>query len=180
VIELQFVLGSGLSSQLIAWWGSGYGGYSHVDSVLKDGSLIGARSDNPGGHGRGVRRRPPNYEKWKRVYRIALPCTDQQYNDWETYLISQVGDAYDEADIVGLLIGRKLSATGHWICSRLAYKALQVANKLYPSVFDSTQITPNTLLACCGSVGGIPVNPPAPTTSPTPGSGPADPCSPSC
>jgi len=157
VIELQFVLGRGLASGLIAYWGCGYNGYSHVDSALKDGTLIGARSDNPGGHGQGVRRRPAKYEKWRRVYRIAIPCTDQQYADWEAFLISQIGDSYDSRDILGLIIGKKLSTNGHWICSRLAYNALQVANKLYPSVVDSTQITPNTLLACCGSVGGIPI-----------------------
>jgi hypothetical protein len=52
MIRLQFVLGTGLSSQAIAWFSAGH--FSHVDAVLPDNRLLGARSDVVGG-------KPPGY-----------------------------------------------------------------------------------------------------------------------
>jgi hypothetical protein len=42
-IKLRFVRGLDFSSRVIAWFSAGH--LSHVDAVMPDGSLLGARSD---------------------------------------------------------------------------------------------------------------------------------------
>jgi hypothetical protein len=143
----QFVLGDDWSSEFIAWYGQGYGGYSHVDAILPDGSLLGARSDSVGGQPPGVRIRPPNYEKWKRRAVVTLQSTDQQAQAWRDFLKSQIGLGYDKADIIGFIIGRPMSTPGHWICSALQMDALEVV-KVFPNLpLTPQQCPPNMLMA---------------------------------
>jgi hypothetical protein len=63
VITLQFVTSRELESSAICTFQRGW--CSHVDSVMDDGRLLGARSDG------GVQIRPPNNEKFSRVERIS-------------------------------------------------------------------------------------------------------------
>ena len=84
MITLQFVLGADLASRAIAFWGQGYGGFSHVDAVLSDGTLLGARNDVAGDQPAGVRIRPANYETWARKERLELACTFTQEATWES------------------------------------------------------------------------------------------------
>jgi uncharacterized protein YycO len=154
VIRLQFVLGADWSSRLISWYGQGYGGFSHVDAVLSDGSLLGARSDVVGDQPAGVQIRPSNYEKWKRTQMIALQTTEKQASDWEAWLRSQVGMPYDKADIIGLIIGSPIMTAGHWICSALQFQAEKNVG-IFPADMPliDQQASPNTLLACNYAVG---------------------------
>lgn len=152
-LRWQFVLGAGLPSRAIAWWGSGYNGWSHVDAILPDGSCLGARSDVIGGVKAGVQIRPPAYEKWVRRAVLKLPCTAGEAAEWETYLRSQVGDPYDKADILGLIIGRPISSAGHWICSALQTDALERVGKLPKLPLTPQQVSPNTLLAMLCAIG---------------------------
>lgn len=112
-IRLQFVLGASLSSRLIAWYGQGYGGYSHVDAVLPDGRLLGARSDAVGGVYPGVRVRPANYEKWVRRTLVELPVTESRAHAWVEALQRQVGCQYDKQAILGFILGRREHTKGH-------------------------------------------------------------------
>lgn len=63
-IKLQFVREKDLSSQVIAWFSAGH--VSHVDTVLDDGRLLGARSDRVGGEADIQRARLQN-----RIYEYA-------------------------------------------------------------------------------------------------------------
>jgi hypothetical protein len=155
-VRLQFVLGSGLSSRLISWWGQGYGGYSHVDAVLSDGMLLGARSDAVGGVQPGVRIRPPEYEKWHRRCLVTIPATALEDDAWETWLRDHVGLGYDETDILGLILGRPMMTAGHWICSAIQRRVLRVVGKLpQKSPEIDQQCPPNMLLSECVAIGGL-------------------------
>lgn len=157
-IRWQFVLGQGWSSRLIAWWGSGYRGYSHVDAILPDGSCLGARSDviTPKGQvaiPAGVEIRPPAYEKWKRRTVVTLSVTDIEAKAWEDCLKGERGKPYDSSDILGLIIGRPLSSDGHWICSALQTYALEQIGRLPKLSVIPQQVSPNTLLTVLSALG---------------------------
>lgn len=153
-IRLQFVLGAGIGSRLIAWWGNGYGGFSHVDAIMADKSCIGARSDKIGLELSGVQRRPAGYEKWVNRRVASLDVKPEEYKAWEDYLIQQVNLPYDKGDIIGLIIGRDLSEKGHWICSELQTAALQRVSRLPLALpVPPQQVTPNSLLLMVAAVG---------------------------
>jgi hypothetical protein len=156
-IAWQFVLGSGLSSRLISWWGNGYGGYSHVDAILPDGTCLGARSDQIGLYAPGVQIRAAGYEHWKKRCVATLEVTPQIASAWETYLLSQVGKEYDKGNIVDFITGAKpADDSGQWICSALQCQALEVSGCLaHPLPTPPQQVTPNTLLDVISALGAI-------------------------
>lgn len=154
MIKLQFVLGAGLSSRLIAWWGNGYGGYSHVDAGLPDGTWLGARSDAVGGKPPGVQIRPDAYETWAKRTVVTLNTTAAEAAQWEAFLRRQVGLQYDKTDIIGLITGKPIGTRGAWICSALQTDALQVIGKLPTLPVPPQQVTPNSLLLMCSAIGG--------------------------
>lgn len=155
-IELHFSLGVGFTSALIAYFGYGYGGYSHVDAILSDGRLAGARADRVGGAEPGFRIRPPNYEPWKRSATLTIPATAQEHARWEAWQLAQVGDGYDQRDILGLIVGEPLnSGNGHWICSAAQLFGLQQIGKMPANLpFIAQQTTPNAVLFAGAAIGG--------------------------
>lgn len=154
-MRLQFVCGQDLSSKLIAWYGNGYGGWSHVDAVLPDGSLLGARNDAIGSVPAGVQVRPPNYETWARSAVVEVPATPEEASQWEGWLKTQVGIHYDQQAIIGFILGRKDTDTGRWICSALQTRALIRANLMHPLPVPDSQVTPDALfLLVTGGLGG--------------------------
>lgn len=154
-IRFQFVLGADWSSRLIAWYGQGYGGYSHVDALLPDGSLLGARSDEIGGQPAGVRLRPPNYAKWKARTILELPATVLQAQQWEAYLRTQVGCPYDRADILGFVLGKPIMSEGHWICSALQLNSLEVIGRIPHLGVTPQQCPPNMLAVILSTAGAV-------------------------
>lgn len=157
MIRLQFVLGSGWSSRLIAWYGQGFGGWSHVDAVLPDGRLLGARSDTVGGQPPGVRIRPANYERWKRRTLVEIPCTSAEETGWVGWLRQQVGYEYDKAAIIGFILGRPAHTPHHWICSACQRGALEAVGKLHPcDLIPDSETTPDALFqVVTEGIGGI-------------------------
>lgn len=153
-VTLQFVLGNSWSSRLIAWYGSGYGGFSHVDAVMQDGSLVGARSDQVGGQPPGLRRRPPQYEHWRMQTLVTFPNTEALYPAFEKATLAKVGSGYDKADILGFIIGKPLMQPGHWICSAAQADSLAEVGLLHVSPFSPQQITPTSLFLICTAGGG--------------------------
>lgn len=144
-IRLQFVLGAGVSSRLIAWYGQGYGGYSHVDAVLADDTLLGARSDAVGGQRPGVRVRPPGYETWRRRTLVELPGSELKFMQWADALERQIACQYDKQAILGFLLGRREHTKGHWICSALQTHALKHCHLLHRVPIPDSQVTPDNL-----------------------------------
>lgn len=156
MIRLQFVLGAGVSSRLIAWYGNGYGGYSHVDGILSDGRLLGARSDKCGGQPPGVHIRPPAYETWAKRTLVTIESTDAEYADWEANLRAKINTPYAKGDILDFITGNAKHEAGQWICSGLQINALQHIKRVpYPLPVPAHQVTPNSLLLIAATIGGV-------------------------
>lgn len=119
---LQFVYTPGLGSFAIALKGGVH--LSHVDAVLDDGSLLGARWDNPKGFGSGVRIRDAGYAKWSYSVRIEYRgATSKQIYQWKQFLFSQLDRPYDWRSIVGFAIDRNWREEDSWFCSELVTAA---------------------------------------------------------
>src|SRR5271170_1356882 len=99
IVQVQFVLGEGISSSAIAWFGGGT--FSHVDAIMPDGTLIGARSDiiyplMPDGTTSvkpipaGVQRRPAGYEVWKKRVVASLIVPREKANKFYELNLSQI------------------------------------------------------------------------------------------
>jgi hypothetical protein len=152
-IDLHFVRGKSLSSDLIAYFGGGK--YSHVDAVLPAGygypagSYLGARDDivKPLGGGapipRGVQVRPAGYEQWRFADLWSLPTTKAAHETFYGFLVEQIGKPYDWRSIVGFATGdydwRDPQA---WFCMELAAAALEKALHIR-FAFPTHVITPN-------------------------------------
>ncbi len=120
IIAFQFVQSNDPIGRIIQIYERGP--WSHVDCVLPNGDLLGARSDAVGGKPPGVQIRPPNYEAWPARDLVQLEATDEQLNAWTAFLHSQVGQAYATADLImEYLTGRGGgNVNGDWWCSKLA------------------------------------------------------------
>lgn len=155
-IKLQFVYGGGLSSRAISWFSAGSGAkrLSHVDAVLDDGTLFGARSDRIGGEPPGCYRRPAGYEKWSYKVVFELACTDAQKKAWTTFLEAQYAKPYDHLAIWGFALGRAWREDDCWICSELQSRALEVAGIVPPLYLTVSRITPEALALVCSAIGG--------------------------
>jgi hypothetical protein len=149
----QFVLGNDVFSRAIAWYGEGYGGFSHVDAIMPDGSLLGARDDSVGGKPPGVQIRPPEYAKWTRRAIVQLPCSAADASLWQGWLRSQIGSPYDKPAILGFLIGKDDHHKGYWICSALQTGALEEVKRIPRLIVPPNQVTPNTLLVVLSALG---------------------------
>jgi len=167
-IKLQFVCEAALSSQIIAWFSSGY--FSHVDAVLHNGYLLGARNDWTGKGAAvvppGVRIRPPGYRKFSRRVVMDVPATSVQTKNFYDYLMMQLGKPYDHRAILGFLFNRDWREDDSWICSELQTAAgeytgpeLQVASMtaagILPRLYlPANKITPVACAVAFSAVGG--------------------------
>jgi hypothetical protein len=154
VIRWQFVLGTEISSALISWWGQGYGGWSHVDLLLPDGTCLGARSDAIGGKPPGVQIRPAGYARWKRRTVLGLPCSPTEELIAIDYARSQIGCQYDKRDILGFILGRQLQTKGEWICSALQLAVAEAAGVIPHMHVTPQQCPPNMFFSIINAVGG--------------------------
>src|ERR1700744_5639048 len=93
-IPLQFCEGSGLESAMIKWFG--HGKFSHVDCVLPDGRLLGARSDVIQGIPAGVQIRPADYIHNEVLELVNIPCPDEDVPLFYEWLHKQVGKKYNK------------------------------------------------------------------------------------
>jgi hypothetical protein len=144
-VRLQFVTEPGLGAWLIRWYG-GLHLFSHVDAVLPDGRLLGARSDCVGGQPPGVQIRPPGYLKFSRVAAVQLPCTQAQREAYYQALTSQLGKPYSEEAILGFALGRDLKDRRGRFCSGLQLWALGKSRVLSRNVAEYADVaTPDDL-----------------------------------
>lgn len=151
MITLQFVMGGGISSKAIAWFSSGV--FSHVDCVLPNGTLLGARSDAVGGAPPGVQIRPPGYETWKLRYKMSLKVDPRKEDNFYTFLHKQIGKPYDKTAIWGFASGRDWRENDSWFCSELQSAGLEDAGVL-PMLYSPTnKITPAALALVMSAVG---------------------------
>ena len=159
MIKLQFVMGAGFSSRAIAWFSAGE--FSHVDIVMPDQTLLGARSDKVGGKPAGVQVRPAGYEKWSRRTTITLPCSTTAAREFYDFAHKQVGKPYDSVAILGFAAGRNWREPDSWFCAELAAAALEAAHLVAPLLLATSKITPVSLaLVLSGQHGREVVNEP--------------------
>lgn len=152
MIQLQFVAEKDLGSEIIGWFSAGH--LSHVDA-LWGGNLLGARSDNPGGYGYGVRARGPGYAKFSRRVLMTIPTTDDQNLKWQQFLNNQQGKPYDSEAIWAFAFNRNWRETDSWICSELQARALEVAGIVPPLYLTCNKITPVALALTVSALQGV-------------------------
>jgi uncharacterized protein YycO len=150
-IVLRFARARGLSSDAIAWFGHSWP--SHVDSVLEDGSLLGARLEG------GVQVRPPGYATFSRVLVVRLPTSPAIAAAYYDFLSHQVGKRYDVAGIAAFVAGRNWRTPDSWYCSELVAAALEAAGYFAaPLATPSNRITPADLLLVLSGRVEVPVD----------------------
>lgn len=144
MIVLQFIACGDPASRLIQTFERGWP--SHVDVVLGDGTLLGARSDSVGGKPPGVQIRPQGYEPIEHSQRINLACTPEQETKFLNFLMTQIGKPYDKLAIAAFPFRRDWRENDSWFCSELVAAALEAAWFPQPLANSVNEITPRDLL----------------------------------
>jgi hypothetical protein len=143
-IVLQFAGSSSLTSRLIQWFG--HGRFAHVDTVMPDGMLLGARNDVMAGYPAGVQIRGPGYQIGYTLKKVTIPCTQAQQDAYYGFVLDQVGKPYDSAAIAAFAAGTDWSTKGAWFCSELCTAGLQACGWLKQLSEPPTKIDPDSLL----------------------------------
>lgn len=153
-LRWQFVRQRDLVSDLIAIGTDGL--FSHVDIVLDDGALLGARTDAVGGKPPGVQIRPSGYcaPVWSHQVVIAVPCTAGQKAAANAFALAQEGKAYDKLAIVGFIVDRNWRTDNEWFCSELGARYGEIAGVFAELFTPDNRVAPNTLAAICGAIPG--------------------------
>lgn len=140
MIRLRFVMGLGCASKAIAIFSAGH--LSHVDAVMPNGKLLGARSDNVGG-GDGVLERPYPYEKVAKIVLYQIQANPNQEASFYRFIQDQLGKPYDKLAIFAFAINRNWRDDDAWYCSELQTAALEEAGILNKDLYlKANKITP--------------------------------------
>jgi len=154
VLRLQFVAASGLSSWLIErFGGTPEDEFSHVDIMLPDGSLLGARNESIGGKPPGVQIRKQGYDVWRRRVVLALPVSAQAAAAAMRFGVAQIDSGYDQSAICGFILDKNWHAKGKWICSAFATAYLQAAGFMRELIVEPQQVSPNGLALAFSAIG---------------------------
>jgi hypothetical protein len=153
-LRYQFVKQADLASDLIAIVGAGL--FSHVDIVLDDNTLLGARSDSVGGKPPGVQIRPADYNAkvWTHQVQIWVPCTALQKGVAIQFAEAQIGKAYDKWAIAGFVVDRDWRNDLEWFCSELGARYGEVGGVFGELLTPDNKVAPNTLSAVCSAAIG--------------------------
>lgn len=146
MIIMQFAASAGLTSELIEWYS--HGGFCHVDSVLEDGTLLGARLDG------GVAIRQPGYEPFLRTLRVELPAPAAITTAYYAFVRAQVGKPYDaEGLVANFVAGRDWRNPDRWFCSELNAAGLEECGYFQaPLATPANRLTPLDLLLALSAV----------------------------
>lgn len=108
--------------------------FSHVDFVLPDGQLLGARGDG------GVQiRRPEPFHRAAR-FTVDAPCYVLDHAK------SQIGKPYDWGAIMGFVVKHDWQDKNAWFCSELVAWSFQAAGVPLLRSRELYRITPRDLL----------------------------------
>jgi hypothetical protein len=120
-----------------------------VDTVLPDGSLLGARSDVLKGVPAGFEVRPANYEEWSDIALVTIPCTLAEQQRFEDFERAQLHKPYDGPGIVGFVLpflDRTKDVNwrdpSKWFCSEEKQVALEACGWMPKIDFPDNKVTP--------------------------------------
>ncbi len=131
-VVLEFSRGASLASAVVglATWSW----CSHVDFVLEDGQLLGARPDG----GVSLRQSRPQL----RCERYAVDASCKVLRLAET----QLNRPYDWPGVLGVGLHRDWAETDSWFCSELVAWAFYTAGEPLLRSYELNRITPRDLL----------------------------------
>ena len=152
MIRLQFVCEDQLSSKMIAWFSSGH--FSHVDAVMPNGDLLGARNDKVGNRPAGVQIRKPEYAEFSRKVVMTIASNQQQEDEFYKFLKLQIGKPYDKEAIWAFAFNRNWREDDSWICSELQSAAGEFCGILPELYLATNKITPVACALAFSAVGG--------------------------
>ena len=156
MIALQFVHGDDAAAKLIEWFEHG-AAYSHVDAILPDGRLLGARSDNIGGAPPGVQIRDSGYTGTDPALVLRLPTPVALEVAFYAFLTAQIGKPYDSMSILSFVDGRDWRTPDSWFCSELIAACLEKCGYFpYPLAAPANKITPADLLLAISARDTVP------------------------
>ena len=145
-IQLQFVAEAGVGATAIRWFT--HSDFSHVDTVMPDGRLLGARSDTATP---GVAIRSPDYAMFTTRKRVTVPTSDAAAAIFYAFLHAQLGKPYDMTAIYAFAVNRNWREVDSWFCSELVASALETAG-IVKIVSQANRITPNDAFLLAASV----------------------------
>jgi hypothetical protein len=144
-LAVDLLLGAGLLSRGIAWWGNGYGGFSHAASVINAETYIDSHVNTIAGVPPGVQRRAISSEKCIKRERLSKEVSRAIFDDWIKALESNLKAPYGTRDIFAFITGQQEHTQGQWICSADVLRALRIVGEVPPLSIPDHQITPNSL-----------------------------------
>ena len=126
-------------SELIRW--RTMGEVSHVENVLRDGSIIGAYGD-------GVKQIPGDTDLGYTTQRfVDILMTQDSLDRWESYLKSRIGRPYDYSAIAGFLVHANWRHRRAFICSMLSTLSLRPPGTFpRPLAVPAHEVSPRDLL----------------------------------
>jgi hypothetical protein len=153
-IGLQFSAQNDFGSELIRRFS--HGNYSHVDAVLDDGSLLGARNDVINGIPSGVQVRPKDYASFSAVKQINLETTPECRMWFYDFIHKEIDKPYDESAILGFAIDRDWREPDSFFCSELIALGLEAAKYFsFALIAPANKLTPSDLLLALSAVANI-------------------------
>lgn len=115
--------------------------YSHVDLVLPNGLLLGARAT------RGVALYSPHEVENSRVAAYSVATNPRQQEAILRAARTQIGKPYDWGGVLGLALrSRRWQDDDSWFCSELVTWAFEQAGVPLLRTADAWRITPRDLL----------------------------------
>lgn len=145
-LRLQFADEPRWYAPVIRWFS--HSDYCHVDIVVDDGALIGAR---PIG---GVARRPANYLPFTRTQIVTVPLTDEGYHAAMDFLFKQIGKPYDASAFFAFAFARDWREDDSWFCSELATAVLEAGGAFaHPLCAPKEKMTPGDLRLVLSAIG---------------------------
>ena len=139
-VRLQFSTENAFDSAVIRWYT--LSSVSHVDFVMDNGTLLGARTDG------GVLDREPNYARFSHVIRAEVDCLDDVRNKVYAFAVCQLGKPYDWRSIEAMALPwTNLRERQAWFCSELVAAAFESAGyPLVNAMKAGNRITPQDVL----------------------------------
>jgi hypothetical protein len=147
-IRVQFSARHDLSSVAIRAFEHGV--WSHVDAVIADGTLLGARETEIGGIPSGVQIRPANYLPFSAMKIVEIDAQESVVDAFYDFLNTQIGKPYDQEAIIAFVLDRDWRGEDSWICSELVAAATEKCGALrYPLSVPCNKVTPDDFYLVC-------------------------------